>query len=508
MLEDVLKNWGGLEVSPMDVYRDMYHLGDHEIQRSGEGAGEYRANPIAYYHNRGAKRGHFRILLEDSFEDVLGELQAADFAILNGITYFGRRNVQEHASKMYALIFDMDGVTDKTLNAFLSGALVGDAYPVPNYMILSGHGVHLYYVLEYPVALFPNAKTQLKELKYALTDKMWNRYTSIEEKKQFQGINQGFRVIGGKTKDGKGFVRAFRLHEHPWTIEGLCRYVPESNRMDEKKLFKESRYTREEAKKLFPAWYDKVVVNGNKTPKLWDIAGKVHGDDPYALYHWWIRQIKCGATYGHRYFCIMCLAIYAAKCGVSETQLKTDAAELMPYLDSINPEEPFTQEDIDSALECYDLRYATFPRKDISRLSGIEIKANKRNGRKQEVHLAGARAVQEINDKYNGTDWRAGNGRKPQKDAVKAWIKDHPDGKKADCRKDTGLDPKTVRRWWDVAMQELKMEHIQRVMEAAARADQILKAKKSHIMTKEQREEYDRMTADAEQMELRDFLNP
>ena len=29
----------------------------------------------------------------------------------------------------------------------------------------------------------------------------------------------------------------------------------------------------------------------NKRKKKWDIAGKVHGDDPYALYHWWLRQI-------------------------------------------------------------------------------------------------------------------------------------------------------------------------------------------------------------------------
>lgn len=25
----------------------------------------------------------------------------------------------------------------------------------------------------------------------------------------------------------------------------------------------------------------------------------------------------------------------------------------------------------------------------------------------------------------------------------------HPDGSKADCHRDTGLDPKTIRKWWD-----------------------------------------------------------
>ena len=32
-------------------------------------------------------------------------------------------------------------------------------------------------------------------------------------------------------------------------------------------------------------------MRGEKGRKKWDIAGKVHGDDPYALYHWWLRQI-------------------------------------------------------------------------------------------------------------------------------------------------------------------------------------------------------------------------
>ncbi len=25
----------------------------------------------------------------------------------------------------------------------------------------------------------------------------------------------------------------------------------------------------------------------------------------------------------------------------------------------------------------------------------------------------------------------------------------HPDGRKADCHRETGLDPKTIRKWWD-----------------------------------------------------------
>ena len=84
----------------------------------------------------------------------------------------------------------------------------------------------------------------------------------------------------------------------------------------------------------------------------------------------------------------------------------------------------------------------------ISAKTGITLVPNKRNGRTQEQHLAGARAIQEINDKYNGTNWRDGNGRKPKKDIVQKWRSEHPEGKKADCIRDTGLDKKTVYKWW------------------------------------------------------------
>lgn len=42
-------------------------------------------------------------------------------------------------------------------------------------------------------------------------------------------------------------------------------------------------------------------------------------------------------------------------------------------------------------------------------------------------------------------------GRKPKKDIVQQWRLEHPDGRKADCHRDTGIDPKTIRKWWDKA---------------------------------------------------------
>lgn len=346
------------------------------------------------------------------------------------------------------MIFDLDGVTDTTLKNFLHGAYTKDytIYPIPNYIITSGHGVHLYYLFEEPVPLFPNIKLQLKNLKYALTRRMWNMYTSTIEQPQMQGINQGFRVIGGKSKVEGYISQAFRLNTHPYNLEQLGRYVEPQYRVDENKLYRESKLTLQDAKTKYPQWYKKVILEKDKTVKKWDIADKVNGKNPYALYDWWKVKLENGASFGHRYFCIMALTIYAIKNDIPLEQLKKDAYGLIPFLNGLHEQEPFTKSDVDSALECYDNRYATFPIDDISKLTAIAITKNKRNGRKQKDHV---KIMNFIRDEVNNNkDWRNKEGRPTKQSIVEQWQQSNPNGRKADCIRDTGLSKPTVYKYW------------------------------------------------------------
>lgn len=441
MLEEILQKWGGREVSAMEVYSDIFNLGAGVIQKNEKESHTLKSNPLGYWKNNNNMKGHYRIFFEETFEETLKELQEADFAIINGLSYFGRKNLQASANRMHALIFDLDDVNDEKVNNFLSGAFVAEAYPIPNYIALSGHGLHLYYVLEEPVPLYPNIKVQLKELKYALTDKMWNVYTSTNDKKQFQGINQGFRPIGGKTKIDGVRVRAFKLNDHPFTLRALGEYVLEEYQVDEEKIFKETRLTLAEAKRRFPEWYQKRVIQGDKVRGRWTTKRD--------LYDWWKRRIKKGAGYHHRYFCIMCLAIYAVKAGIEEEELRKDAYDYIPFMTALYPPEPFTASDVESALECYDERYCRFPIEDLSRLSAIPINRNKRNGRPQKVHLTLIRSTQAILDQINETNWRNTDGRPQKGDEVREWRRSHPEGRKVDCIRETGLSRPTVSKYWN-----------------------------------------------------------
>lgn len=437
MLAGVLAKWGADVESPMELYADVFRLGEGCIQREGEPPGEFKANPIIIGHSGGDDgRMHRKIMFEDTFADTLEEFCSMDWAFMSGCTYFGRTNSAERQSKLYALIFDIDGVNDSTLNNFLSGAIDGGAYPVPQHVVLSGHGIHLYYVLEEPVDLFPNVKTQLKELKFALTRRMWNRYTSTEEGIQYQGINQAFRIPGSKTKGGASIGRceAFRLNTSPATIDELNGFVEKPCRVDLGRRYHESRMTADEAREKYPEWYERVVEDGRRGQ--WVVKRD--------LYDWWLGKIEEGATYGHRYFCVMMLAIYAAKCGIYDAgKVREDAIALIPLFNALNPENPFTEADIDSALDCLDGRYTRFPRSEVERLSAIPVPANKRNYRSQEKHLMGARAIRDINNE----NWRKGNGRKPKRDLVRAYAAEHPNANHSEIARALGCSRPTVIKW-------------------------------------------------------------
>ena len=108
----------------------------------------------------------------------------------------------------------------------------------------------------------------------------------------------------------------------------------------------------------------------------------------------------------------------------------------------MHEQEPFTKSDVDSALECYDNRYATFPIDDISKLTAIAITKNKRNGRKQKDHV---KIMNFIRDEVNNNkDWRNKEGRPTKQSIVEQWQQSNPNGRKADCIRDTGLSKPTV----------------------------------------------------------------
>lgn len=391
--------------------------------------------------------------------EVLADFYGKDFVITSPITYIGRTRNSNNARNCYGLAFDVDGVEEQQIEDILHQMKTG-FIPIANIIVNSGNGVHLYYLFEKPISLFDNIKYLLKDFKYQLTDIIWNSYTSKIKTKQFQGIFQGFRLPDTKTKFGK-IVQAFAADRKYYTVAELNKFIKDpKKRLSEDDIltienatYKRKRLSLKEAKEKYPDWYERRIVKGEKKG-IWHIKRD--------LYDWWLRKCYSEEIHeGHRYFTLMALSMYALKCDISEEELLKDSYKLLEKMESLttNEDNHFTEDDIKDSLNAFRENYRTFPRKDIEKLTGVSIPANKRNGRKQEVHLMGARAIQEINDKMNNTNWRENNGRKNKSHIIAIWRLKNPEGTKYACQKQTGLSKNTIKKWWNYTKTVYKDEN-------------------------------------------------
>lgn len=428
------------EVRPDIFYRELFPIGSFE-QR-----GVYdppKCNGIALTIKKESKRPVHHLITDDL--DDIDEITASDdFCIMSPIGYIGKKRTANNARYIFALAIDLDGVTtDERFSFFLTQCEEGHkmlkvvwGLPKPTYLVSSGTGIHIYYFFVEPIRLYPNVISELEKLKNRLTWQAWTQGASeLHDYVQYESLFQGFRMVGSITKIGTR-VRAFRVGDKV-TIDYLNHFVPEGNEYRADFSLSHRKISLEKAKEKYPEWYEKRVIE--KQPKNSWRCNR-------AVYDWWKKRIIANGEEGHRYWCIMVLATYAVKCGVTKEELEKDAFKLMPLLSS-RGKNPFTEDDVRHALDAYDDRYITYPINAISIRTGIPIEKNKRNGRKQSQHIQIMNAIRDI--EYPDGNWRDGNGRKPKKDIVLEWRRNHPEGKKADCVRDTGLTKPTVYKWWN-----------------------------------------------------------
>lgn len=387
--------------------------------------------------------------------------------ISSPITYVGKSRTSANSRYLYALAFDLDGVGMQNLRD-LTFQMMNGVIPTANIIVNSGNGLHLYYIFKKPIALFQNAKRVLGVLKKELTIRIWNQYTSEIKKRQFQGIFQGFRVPGSRTKRGET-VQAFINRDCPlYTVEDLCKgWISDGSKGSiitkeeweplDNGVYTTDRNTLKKAKANWPEWYERVIVRGDKS--------KGRYTTHRGLYDWWLARLKDPVepvSEGHRYFCLLALSMYAIKCNIEFEELERDVFSLVPVMDRLteNYNNPFTRDDAEDALKAYHEDYCTFPKNSIEYLTGLPMPKRKRNWQKQSDHLEEARAIRDVRMKREGREWWNPNGRpkgsvitaenSPQYAKVQEWRKNNPKStNKSLCARETGLSRPTVGKWWE-----------------------------------------------------------
>ena len=429
------------EVDPMEFYRSIFPEGElEEAGRQDAGVtGKYNALAVELLpvsEKAENKRANARkYIITDDLEGIRTLLHSENFIIISPISYIGKSRQSQNARYIYAMAIDLDGVTKQRNLDDLLHQIEIEYLPRPTYLVWSGTGLHLYYQFIQPLPCFKNIATQLAGMKKELTKKIWNGYVSdLAEKPQIESLFQGFRMVGGVTKGGNR-VKAFSFGDKV-SIEYLNEFVPKEAKVE--RFTYKSNLTLQEAAKKYPEWYDKRIRQKQKKG-TWK-AKK-------AVYDWWLRELKEKIVVGHRYYGVMVLAVYAAKCGVDRETLEADAFGLVSMLERLTVEERnhFTREDVLAAIEMYNDNYITFPIDSIVKLTAVPIEKNKRNFRKQEVHLRIARGTKAI---LKEAGELKADGRPSKATEVRDWRLLNPEGTIKDCMEALGISKSTAYKYW------------------------------------------------------------
>lgn len=414
------------------------------------------------------------------------------FCCMSPISYCGRNRAVRNERFLYVLTIEVDhlltekipGKRDKKqigMEALLHqwGAnnepkFTGGLYLAPTAITCSGNGVHLHWFLKEPVPLFGGGHVgngnserafQWDVFREGFTDYIWNDAVSdgmVEQ--EYHG--QAFRVVGSKSKQGH-LVEAFWISKKRYSIDEIfnqseCRvkdlFAPAPIGCWDSTVKKDMDLTKsdeikmslkmQEAKEKWPDWFQNRIVDKKAPLKKgqWRCNRNV--------YDWYIKQIEQNPQVGCRYWRLYTLAQYGVKCGVPFDEVKRDCYEIGKMFKEIDPKYPLEDWEIEKALEAYfNVSAAESTIDFINEKANLNIQKNKRNGRKRLEHLDRVNKTRVFRrdvlqeDEYAGSGRPTGSGTKQQQ--VAEWRKNNPNGKKADCIRETGLSKPTVYKWWD-----------------------------------------------------------
>ena len=451
-------------VTPREFYDDIFP--DEDLERP-EHPEDGKANMIIAYQTRykdvagNDKVAMYNRVLFAGKED-LSFADKNSFALCGLCTYSGNRRTAANAYRLYGFAIDLDGVGLKECETLILG-IQEKVFPTPQYIVNSGHGLHLYYIFQQPIPLYPGVRAHLQRLKTGLTKLVWTNETSLiqstpsNDRRDYLGIYQNMRMPGSCSKLGKGnskskyLVTAYRWNSYPGsrcTIGYLNSFL-DSWGLEKYKAPEDPDYsswdyehlTLNDAKRMYPEWYQKRIVE--QQPLGQWVSNR-------ALYEWWLDRIQQadGARDGNRYHCISVLFIYAIKCNIEFEDVMADAMNLVEPFNALtlNAENEFTQEDVLNASEYYKRSYARYSINAIEARTGIKIPRRPATKRNQKEHVARMRVLRSHFGSYEKVGRPAGSGTK--KDIVQDWRLAHPNGTKRQCEIETGLSRHTVLKWW------------------------------------------------------------
>lgn len=399
----------GEQVRPETLYEDIYTDTEQIV-------------PVVFIDDDETKH-----IVKMSIDEAIEVSRDRNDVLLGGTTYFKGYISKNTAKDILAFIIDMDNVWNGVLLAALQNDWNTDTeeIPKPTYIVNSGTGCHLYFVLDEPLPHYQCNSLAIDKLYRTLA--VQQTTCRIFLQKQVQWFGQDFRMAGSLNK--YGFTNSVYRVGDKWNIEMLSAAVglPDLEFTKYGDLRRKKRRVDREKRS-----YKRTGWHTNR-----------------AFYDYSVNRCRTETHEGNRYMSMCALTCIAWKCNVPIEEVYQDLLSLLPEYNK-GAKRQIKPSEIEHALKMYNDRALVATRDRLEDWQGWTYKPIKRNGRKQATHLKIARSTLAIMNEDKGETLQGrpkGSGTAKQK--VHDWRSSHPEGKKIDCHRDTNLDPKTIRKWWN-----------------------------------------------------------
>ena len=365
-----------------------------------------------------------------------------------------------------AFVLDIDRLRPMQLQRFLS-LFDEQRLLLPTFIANSGSGVHFYYLLD---KMLPCDSREHEACNQAAMEIYKNLYDDVIKKEKWRyaqrhWIGQDYRVVNSRTKFHQT-ARIFKVGE-VYTIEELIAHY--GVKIDLKKSYASQpmiKYASNIAKdlKIDPPDYTNAKETYNFIRDNKDAAYQVRAErkkqreakkskKSVTWYKNTLNYMLDHTEVGYRFSSMKALAIIAFKENVPKEVFMNDLKELAAYWETFDWKgDRFNQKNVEAIGRLFDnaAQYSNTSSEKLEEWLGYEFKkiGVKRNHRPQSVHLKLARnqlaMLREMGEVSSGRPENSGT----KQEQVQEWKKAHPDGRKIDCHRETGLSRVTIDKWW------------------------------------------------------------
>lgn len=245
-----------------------------------------------------ASEGHHLVNYADA-EEMLEESWWRSDSFVYPAKYYNAYPKQKLMHELRCLYIDLDKVDAKSLRRLCQKGFYGQR---PTYLVNSGNGVHLVYVLTQPLAAYHWAKDLLREMHSSLL-RFFRKHRFAAN--LGTGLSHAYRIVGSMTKLGQT-CRAYRV--------GKCVEVGQL------------------AASLGICWQRPASKSGKSSYNYKEKQPRQGSPARRGFYDYLVHMIEARTQEGHRYSSLFALACVGHKCHRAVESILEDAIRLAAKL--------------------------------------------------------------------------------------------------------------------------------------------------------------------------------